>query len=95
MTMRVQVLADIADFVTPSSLERGHFCLKEQLWQEFNQYYPYYSPRAREEAIDRAVSLKVWKPHQQLRGLCQSLPPGLQGMQHLPGCRVSITYRPS
>ncbi len=79
----VQVLAEVATFVTPNTLERGRYCLKKDLWAQFDPFFPYYTPRARQAAVDRALELKLWAPHQQLQGPCMDLPPGMTALQEV------------
>lgn len=86
----LQVLADVAIFVTPNTLQRGHFRLKQEAWSEFEPCFPYFSPHARQTAVDRGISLKLWKPHQQLQGLPQNLPCGLQELSQLPSSLIAI-----
>ncbi|KAL0037196.1 hypothetical protein WJX79_005216 [Trebouxia sp. C0005] len=76
-----KVLVEVATFVTPSTFERGRYCLKKQFWADFDPGFPYFNLRSRQAAVNRALELKLWKPHQQLRGLVQGLPPGMEGLQ--------------
>ena len=85
-----QVLAEVATFVTPSTLHRGHYCLKKDMWVEFDPFFPQYTPMARQAAINRGLEQKLWKPHQQLRGFADSLPAGLNKLQHVPTCAFSV-----
>ncbi|KAL0049205.1 hypothetical protein WJX82_008779 [Trebouxia sp. C0006] len=76
-----KVLAEVATFVTPNTFERGRYCLKKQFWADFDPGFPYFNPQSRQAAVNRGLELKLWKPHQQLRGLVQGLPPGMEGLQ--------------
>jgi len=75
------VLAEVATFVTPNTFERGRYCLKKQFWADFDPGFPYFNPPSRQAAVNRGLELKLWKPHQQLRGLVQGLPPSMEGLQ--------------
>ena len=75
------MLAEVATFVTPNTFERGRYCLKKQFWADFDPGFPYFNPQSRQAAVNRGLELKLWKPHQQLRGLAQGLPPGMEGLQ--------------
>lgn len=85
-----QVLEEVAMFVNPSSLQRGHYCLKKEMWADFDPYYPQYTVRARQVAIDRGLEEKLWKPHQQLNGFPHLMPAGIDAMQGLSTCTMSI-----
>lgn len=90
LTASCQVLAEVATFVTASTLHRGHYCLKKDMWAQFDPFFPQYTPRARQAAVNRGLEQKLWKPHQQLRGFADSLPAGLKNLQHVPTCAFSI-----
>ena len=84
------MLAEVATFVTPSTLHRGHYTLKKDMWAEFDPFFPQYTPLARQAAINRGLEQKLWKPHQQLRGFADSLPAGLNKLRHVPSCAFSV-----
>ena len=76
--------------MTPSPLQRGHYCLKKVMWAEFDPFFPLYTPRARQEAVQRGLELKLWQPHQQLRGFPDSLPAGMKTLHLVSTCAFSI-----
>ena len=76
--------------MTPNTLERGRYCLKKELWADFDPYFRQYTPRARQAALDRGLTLKLWQPHHQLKAFPPALPPCLAGMHQVPGSPFSL-----
>ena len=82
----------MATFVTPNTFHRGHYTLRQELWAEFDPHFPYYTPGARQTAIDRGLDSKLWKPHQQLRWQVEGWPPGMEGLQAFTDTDFGIEY---
>lgn len=75
--------------MTPSPLQRGRYSLKKEMWAEFDPFFPLYTPRARQDAVQRGLDQKVWRPNHQLRGFADSLPAGMKTLHHVATCAFS------
>lgn len=53
-----RVIASIAQYLEPKSMAQGRYRLKDDIWKEFDPFFPHYTPREKNDAEVRHASVR-------------------------------------